>query len=526
MKSIFRRPKNTNNNGNFVVMNTSFDTTNKVTEDMENLHVDGTIVSGNDDLSFLDEEGKTASLPDDSSVPNDTPMNHDPASEQANLTRENLDANKKSFQERDDEDDDMVEVVQSDKGNSVILGDEEEILVEKSAAAAAAPPSSRFGWLLAGRRGGGGGDGTPTRAAAKLPRRSFWSRKERAVDETPRAGWTNREKVLLWITLFNTILIIVLLGNNAALVAERNQTASTSFSAATDGCGEITPPDVDATPPSEWKPAPWDPSTGNSGSGGGGENVPAPSPPVDNTTVAVGDPSARCGCAACVEATWNTLAGEFTCGERIMFLTTDMAKQYPTEVQACRQVAFEFPCICGGCDPGRCKLPTPEFSLPSGWTPPTISKSGGPVTPSPTPAAAAIDTSLRAEDQPMYCFPDAAARPTYTLWNGLVIQPKVSEAACGPGNNFFRSETVVVDTAQQTLTMLYANGVASEVRILLPEAQRPFSYGSYQFSVKSVEVLNSAGDVLSNVLPKELVLGLFTWDPFEVRFTVTNVYFA
>ncbi len=510
MKSIFRRPKNTNNNGNFVVVNTSFDT-NKVTEDMENLHVDGTIVSGNDDLSFLDEEVKAASLQDDSSVPKDTQMNHDPASEQANLTRENLDANK-SFEERDD----MVEVVQSDKGNSVILGDDEEIFLEKSAAAAAPGAPSRFGWRTL-RRGSSGG-GAPTRAA-KLPRRSYWSRKERVADETPQAGWTTREKVLLWITLFNTILIIVLLGNNAALVAQRNQTASTSFSAATDGCGEITPPDVDATPPSEWKPAPWDPSDGNSGSGGGGENVPAPSPSVDNTTVAVvGDPSSRCGCAACVEATWNSLAGEFTCGERIMFLKTDLA--YPTEVQACRQVAFEFPCICGGCDPGRCKLPTPEFSLPSGWTPPTVSKSGGPITPSPTPAAAAIDTSLRAEDQLLYCFPDAAARPTYTLWNGLVIQPKISESACGPGNNFFRSETVVVDTAQQTLTMLYANGVASEVRVLLPEAQRPFSYGSYQFSVKSVEVLSSAGDVLSNVLPKELVLGLFTWDPFEVRFIV------
>lgn len=517
MKSIFRRPKNSNRNGHFVVMNTSFDS-NKVTDDMEHIHGDGTAASANEDLSFVDEEVKEVSMQDDSFViPNDGEINHDPATEQAILNQTNLEANdtNKSFQ-RCEGDDPMVEVVQSDKGNSVILGDDEEIFVEKSASTAPRT-GSRWGWLS--RRGGSGGSTREPR----VPRRSFWTRKERAVDEAPRTGWTTREKVLLWITAFNTILIIVLLGNNAALVAQRNQTKSTSFSAVNDGCGEtITPPDVEASPPSEWKPAPWDPSDTNSGSGGGGENIPAPAPPVANTTVAVGDPNSRCGCAACVEAVWNSLAGEFTCGERIMYLKTEMANRYPTEVQACRQVAFEYPCICGGCDPGRCKLPTPEFALPSNWIPPTTTQFGGAISPAPTPASPQIDTSISAEDQPLYCFPDAAARTTYTLWDGLIIQPKASEAACGPGNNFFRSETVVVDTTQNTLTMLYANGVASEVRILLPASQRPFSYGTYQFSVKSVEVLDSAGNVLSNVLPKELVLGLFTWDPFEVRFSKMN----
>ena len=519
MKSIFRRPKNTARNGNFVVMNNSSFDSNKVTDEMENFHGDGTATSANDELSFVDEEVKGASLRDESSVgPNENEITHDPATEQAILNQENLEANE-SLQENE-ENDPMVEVVQSDKGNSVILGDDEEIFMEK-AVPTASPARSRWGW--SSRRGD---VGAPTRAP-RVPRRNFWSRKEQAVDEAPRVGWSTREKILLWITAFNTILIIVLLGNNAALVAERNQTKSTSFAAVNSGCGETVPPsDVDASPPSSWKPAPWNSSDTNSGSGGGGENVPAPTPTVAvaNTTVEVGDPSSRCGCAACVEAVWNTMAGDFTCGERIMYLKTDLSKQYPTEVQACRQVAFEFPCLCGGCDPGRCKLPTPEFVLPSGWVPPTISRFGGAITPAPTPAGAVIDTSIRAEDQPLYCFPDASARPTYTLWDDLVIQPKVSEAACGPGNNFFRSETVVVNNDDNTLTMLYANGVASEVRILLPVEKRPFSYGSYQFSVKSVEVLDSAGTVISNVLPKELVLGLFTWDPFEVRFIIMTFF--
>jgi hypothetical protein len=507
MKSIFRRPKDIRNKSNFVVMNTSFDS-QKGAGNFDDMQGDGTAVSANDDESFLDEDLKAIPNTDELYVvPNDNNVNHDLPI----LNQQTLEANQ-SFQENE-ENEPMVEVMQSDNGNSVILGDDEEILMEKGAVAGILS-RNRWGWM--GRH-----DAENNNSAPRLPIRRFWAKRGQSTDESQRSGWTTREKVLLWITAFNTILIIILLGNNAAMVAQRNQTKSESFAAATNGCpdGTITPPTVDADPPSTWKP--WNTTDGNSGSGGGGSNDPAPSPvtPVANATVApeVGDPSSRCGCAACVESTWNALAGDFTCGERIMYLQTDWAKQYPTEVQACRQVAFEFPCVCGGCDPGRCQLPTPVFALPSGWTPPSTNKFGAAVTSAPTPIPVLPDASIRSEDQPLYCYPDASARTTYTLWDGMVIQPKASEVACGPGNNLFRSETVVVDTTADTLTMLYSNGVASEVRVLLPVEQRPFSYGTYRFSVKSVEVLNAAGSVISNVLPKELVLGLFTWDPFEVR---------
>jgi hypothetical protein len=122
---------------------------------------------------------------------------------------------------------------------------------------------------------------------------------------------------------------------------------------------------------------------------------------------------------------------------------------------------------------------------------------------------------MRQEDQVLYCYPDPTIRTTYTLWGGMVVQVKEDAGACGPGNNLFTTNTVVVDETADTLTLLFKENVASEVRVLLPAAQRPFTYGTYSFSVKSVAVKDAAGVVLSNVLPKELVLGMFTWDDTE-----------
>ena len=497
MKNIFRRKAHAN--GNFVVMNSSF-------QEEEELPPPAQGEDGATDVSKPEEEDRT-------SVGSHTSKEN--ALTDAPILTGSWEASK-SFQEDEDEDDkdldrSMVEVVTSEKGNSVILGDDEEFFVAEKGAS---PKKSRFAALF--RR-------SPTAVtAASSQRGSFWGRKS-SHSTTERAAWTPRERVLLWITFFNTILIIILLGSNAALVANQNETKR-SFSAATDGgctvSGDGSP--IDATPPSEWQ-AP-------TASSGTNTTRPAPSPvfvaspvSVQNTTVAVGDPNSKCGCAACTDAIWNTLAGEFSCGDRISYLTTSMAQQYPSEVQACRQVAFEFPCICGGCDPSRCALPTPEFNPPSSWVPPTQDQFGNSATPAPTPVTAVIDSSISAENMPLYCFPDATGRASYSLWGGMVIQPKASEGVCGPGNNFFRSDTVQVDTTADTLTLLYANAVASEVRVLLPAAQRPFTYGTYSFSVKSVEVLNAAGSVLSNTLPKELVLGLFTWDPLEVCVTVPCV---
>jgi hypothetical protein len=43
----------------------------------------------------------------------------------------------------------------------------------------------------------------------------------------------------------------------------------------------------------------------------------------------------------------------------------------------------------------------------------------------------------------------------------------------------------------------------------------PFTYGTYRWSVQSIAVKDASGNVLSNRLDKDLVLGLFTWDSTE-----------
>jgi hypothetical protein len=67
----------------------------------------------------------------------------------------------------------------------------------------------------------------------------------------------------------------------------------------------------------------------------------------------------KCGCSRCVDSVWNLDAEGYTCGERIEFLLQDDPKKYPTEADACRQVAgVEFPGICGtNCNPDTCDAP-------------------------------------------------------------------------------------------------------------------------------------------------------------------------
>jgi hypothetical protein len=510
MKNIFRR--NAGNKGHFVVMNSSFDSKPPGL-------ADNNVVNGEDNATFHNDDRSSPDSDDVTSVKSNTNKNDasfvttsagqddkNSSSEGNVLEPRILDWEaSKSFLEDDDADDERkVEVMTSENGNSVILGDDDAVLVEKENVSAS--PARRSGFLFCcsaswpqrcRRRGGSIGDSTRNESTSSAA--------------APSQKWTQREKILLWITAFNTILIIVLLGSNSSLVKQQKQQKSSSFSPAT-GNG------IDATPPNEWVPRSSNTTNSGSGAGGNNSNNSGPTPAVTDPSSIdiIGDPNSHCGCASCSEEMWNMPAGEFTCGDRITYLATSLSKQYPTEMHACRQIAFEFPCTCSGCDPGRCKLPTPVFVLPSDWVPPTVNRYGQAVTPAPTPLSAVVDASIRPEDQPIYCFPDASGRLTSTLWNGMVIQPKSSESVCGPGNNFFKTNTVVVDEAGDTLTLLYMNGVASEVRVLLPESQRPFTYGTYSFSVRSVEVLNSAGAVLSNALPKELVLGFFTWDPFEV----------
>jgi hypothetical protein len=69
------------------------------------------------------------------------------------------------------------------------------------------------------------------------------------------------------------------------------------------------------------------------------------------------------------------------------------------------------------------------------------------------------------------------------------------------------------------------NGVweGSEVRVLLPDSEMPFRYGTFSYSVSSVSVVDTTTNtVVSSVLPDDLVIGLFTWDDTEDYATHEN----
>ena len=81
--------------------------------------------------------------------------------------------------------------------------------------------------------------------------------------------------------------------------------------------------------------------------------APQPSPPTPPST-------ARCTCASCTDAVWNTDARGSTCGARIEYLVGFEANLYPQETDACARVAdVEYPLQCGACDPARCDGRTP-----------------------------------------------------------------------------------------------------------------------------------------------------------------------
>jgi len=213
--------------------------------------------------------------------------------------------------------------------------------------------------------------------------------------------------------------------------------------------------------------------------------------------------NAACGsCEDCTDEILDTLAGEYTCGARIAYLQSDVPCGNLSELDACRRIAgVEFPWPCGpACDPDRCN------------TPPS------PVTPYPTQTPPPASS--------LYCFPaEDTSRVTYSnVWNDFTVQVKEG-ASCGPGANRFTRNTVSLSDGGDELTMEFKkvddNWEASEVRVFLPN-EGQFNYGEYTFNVKSVEVIDTVtGDVTSTVLPKDLVLGLFTWDPTE-KYSETN----
>jgi hypothetical protein len=125
----------------------------------------------------------------------------------------------------------------------------------------------------------------------------------------------------------------------------------------------------------------------------------------------------------------------------------------------------------------------------------------------------------------LYCFPSYQYRSEFTAFGGYTVQVKRDAfAACGPGNNWFSDDTVSYDSAKDELKLQFrkigGKWVGSEVRILLD--QMPYVYGKYEFSVKSIQIKNIVSGVTKLNLDKDLVLGLFTWDPTEDYATHEN----
>jgi hypothetical protein len=203
----------------------------------------------------------------------------------------------------------------------------------------------------------------------------------------------------------------------------------------------------------------------------------------------------HCGCPTCTLSVWRNVSGtpERTCGQRVKWLLKNFPRRFEDEQEACRQVAFEFPCECGGCDPNRCDIAQEPFKATKKWAPPKQEY---------VPYKVKFPST-------MYCFPPDHERTTWYQWGGMKVQPKQSADVCGPGFNKFSNETAYEKDGELYLT--YSNQQASEVRVTLPNDQL-FNYGKYTFSIKSVSVLDAAGQVVDDKLPNDLVLGLFTWD--------------
>jgi hypothetical protein len=221
-------------------------------------------------------------------------------------------------------------------------------------------------------------------------------------------------------------------------------------------------------------------------------------------------PAEHCGCYDCTEQVWNALADTLACGARIIYVAGDIA-EYPTEADACRLVAGEFPTICGpACNPDNCDGRDP-------------SSSGDPADATQSAVAVSeqepIPPFTLTPESSIYCFPEYAQRTRYEdVWGKYTVEVKEG-ITCGPADNAFTTDTVSLDSNELKLQFKKGdNGwEGSEVRIILPEEEMPFIYGTYSFSVKGVVVLDaSTSAVIDTVLPQSLVLGLTTWDDTEI----------
>ena len=119
----------------------------------------------------------------------------------------------------------------------------------------------------------------------------------------------------------------------------------------------------------------------------------------------------------------------------------------------------------------------------------------------------------------LYCFKNYSDRVRYEdVWGSYIVEVKAdpNDSKCAPNDNRFADDNVVVENDGLTLRFKNkGNGwTASEVRIVLPDDEMPYTYGQFDFSVKSVTVKNrTSGETVDYTLPVDVVLGMFTWDP-------------
>ncbi|CAB9518423.1 Glycosyl hydrolases family 16 [Seminavis robusta] len=217
-------------------------------------------------------------------------------------------------------------------------------------------------------------------------------------------------------------------------------------------------------------------------------------------------PKAFCGCKGCNQDVWLAMAGEFSCGARVTWLTG----RGQTSAEACRTVAGdEFSDICGACNPDTCEQSAQGHELPEDAGSQSLEFQ------EPTE----LEDIPLTPDYSLYCFPPYNDRVRYeNVWGKYTLEVKESEHPCGPSDNMFSTRTVHLDDDELTLQFRKVGDrwEGSEVRVLLPWEEMPFVYGDYSFSVKNVKVIDTAtGNVVDTVLPLTMILGLFTWDATE-----------
>ena len=266
---------------------------------------------------------------------------------------------------------------------------------------------------------------------------------------------------------------------------------------------------------------------------------------IESEAEVLGKGPRYCECDSCDQTAWDTLAGEFECGARIDYLVEQHGDLYPTEQDACRQVAgIEYPSQCGRCNPDSCiGFPSTTTAELGEWNESTQAQQSSPLpygqqsqelqsegTEAPLTAQPQQQQQQYLQQDPqmehlppteVYCFPPLTQRQRYNnVWGNYSVEVKEGDG-CGPSNNLFTESGVFLneDLTELTLTMGRepdGRWHGSEVRILLPQLTEYYDYGKYSFSVKSIQVVDTeTHEVVSNQLPISVILGLFTWDSTE-----------